>query len=62
MESLLREFTGSKKAKKMSYEGRPVVMPYIHNTSHRLKKKASKYGIKVVFFSSPISLYECAQK
>lgn len=55
-ESLVKMFRGYPSAtKKQRPSSRPVVIPYIHALSHRIKRVASKFEVPVVF-SAPSKL------
>ncbi|CAN7941873.1 unnamed protein product [Ixodes hexagonus] len=54
-ESLIKALKHSDKYASKNPKGRPVILPYIHKVTHRLKKVPQRHGVPVVF-SAPSKL------
>lgn len=49
VEALMKEVSSGRRKEKTYLATRPVVIPYIHNVSHRLEKVANKCAMAIVF-------------
>lgn len=59
-ERLLKKMKSGKKEERSQESKKISVIPYVHGLSHKIKKVAAEYGVKVVF-SAKTKLEECVR-